>query len=82
VGAQVLGGVNATTGGDVIFVAIAVCIVGGAGSVQGALLGALLIGIITSVAEAYLPSAAIYMMYILMIIILVVKPSGIVGRAS
>jgi branched-chain amino acid transport system permease protein len=82
VGAPVLGGVNATTGGDVIFVAIAVCIVGGAGSVQGALLGALLIGIITSLVQAYLPSFAIYVAYMLMIIILVLKPSGIVGRAS
>jgi branched-chain amino acid transport system permease protein len=82
VGTPVLGGVNSTTGGDVIFVAIAVCIVGGVGSVQGALVGALLIGIITSLAQAYLPSIAIYVMYILMVIILVLKPSGLVGRGS
>jgi branched-chain amino acid transport system permease protein len=82
VGAPVLGGVNITTGGDVIFVAIAVCIVGGVGSVQGALVGALLIGVITSLMQAYLPSVAIYVMYILMVIILISKPSGIIGKTS
>jgi branched-chain amino acid transport system permease protein len=81
-GIPVLGGVTATTGGDIIFVAIAVCIVGGVGSVQGALIGALLIGIVTSLAQAYLPVIAIYVMYILMVIILVLKPSGIIGKKS
>lgn len=82
IGAPILGGVNVTTGSNVIFVAIAVCIIGGVGSVQGALVGALLIGVITSLIEAYLPSVAIYVMYVLMIVILLLKPSGIVSRAS
>jgi branched-chain amino acid transport system permease protein len=81
IGIPVLGAVTATTGGDIIFVAVAVCIVGGVGSVQGALVGALLIGIVTSLAQAYLPVIAIYTMYILMVIILVLRPSGIIGKS-
>jgi len=82
IGVPVLGSVVPSTGGDVIFVAIAVCIVGGVGSILGAMIGALLIGIVTSLAEAYLPVTAMYVMYILMVIILVFKPSGIIGRRA
>jgi branched-chain amino acid transport system permease protein len=82
IGIPVLGGVTATTGGDIIFVAIAVCIVGGVGSIQGALVGALLIGIVTSMAQAYAPATAIYVMYMLMVIVLGLKPSGLLGKRS
>jgi branched-chain amino acid transport system permease protein len=81
-GIPVLGGVAATTGGDIMFVAISVCIVGGVGSVQGALVGALIIGVVTSMAQAYLPIIAIYMQYILMIIILVFRPWGLIGKKT
>lgn len=82
IGVPILGGITANTGGDIIFVAITVCIVGGVGSIQGALVGALLIGIITSLTQAYLPAIAIYMEYFLMVLILVVRPSGILGKTS
>lgn len=82
IGIPVLGGVTANTGSDIIFVAITVCIVGGMGSVQGALVGALLIGIITSLAQAYLPATAIYVQYFLMVLILAIRPSGIIGKRS
>jgi branched-chain amino acid transport system permease protein len=82
IGIPVLGGVTSNTGGDIIFVAITVCIVGGVGSVQGALAGALLIGVITSLAQAYLPAMAIYVQYILMVIILAIRPSGIIGKRA
>lgn len=80
IGIPVLGGVNTNIGQDMIFTAIAVCIVGGVGSVQGALVGALIIGVVTSIIQAYLPVAAIYVMYILMIIILIFRPLGLVGK--
>jgi branched-chain amino acid transport system permease protein len=79
-GIPILGGVTAGTGANIIFVAIGVCIVGGVGSIQGALVGALLIGIVTSLAQLYLPATAIYVMYVLMVIVLVFKPSGLLGR--
>ncbi|MGA3307792.1 MAG: branched-chain amino acid ABC transporter permease [Xanthobacteraceae bacterium] len=82
IGIPILGGVTATTGGDIIFVAISVCIVGGVGSIQGAFVGALLIGIVTSLAQRYYPATAIYVMYVLMVIVLVLKPSGLLGRRA
>jgi branched-chain amino acid transport system permease protein len=80
VGAPVLGGVDLESGVSMVFVAIAVCIVGGVGSVQGALAGALLIGVATTLVGIYLPVLAMFVMYILMVLILICKPAGILGR--
>jgi branched-chain amino acid transport system permease protein len=80
IGAPVLGGVQTVTGESIIFTAISVCIVGGVGSVQGALVGALLIGVVTSLTQSYVPSAAIYIPYLLMVVILIFRPRGLVGR--
>ena len=82
IGAPVLGGVTTVTGEQIILTAISVCIVGGVGSVQGALFGALLIGVVTSMTQSYLPAVAIYIPYLLMVVILVFRPRGLVGKRS
>jgi branched-chain amino acid transport system permease protein len=82
IGVPILGGVNHSTGGDIVFVAMAVVIVGGVGSVQGTLVGALLIGIGTSVAQTYLPLLAPYMLYVLMALVMIVRPSGLLGKKA
>jgi branched-chain amino acid transport system permease protein len=78
-GAPVLGGANLATGTEMFFTAIAVCIVGGVGSVQGALAGALLIGVATIFVGAYLPDMATYVTYMLMVIVLLFRPAGLLG---
>ena len=65
---------------NMLLVAIAVVIIGGVGSVQGALVGALLIGIIESFGRVYFPGMAAWTMYLLLIFILMVRPSGLLGR--
>ena len=80
IGAYPLGGVNLQVGLDMIFLAIAVVVVGGVGSVQGALIGALLIGISTALAGTYFSRIAIFVPYILMVIILIFRPHGLMGR--
>jgi branched-chain amino acid transport system permease protein len=80
VGAPILGGVDLNISTNVFFLAIAVCIIGGVGSVQGALAGALLLGIISTLVRTYLPVMAIFVMYILMVLILIIKPAGLYGR--
>jgi len=80
VGAPVLGGVDLDSGVNMVFLAIGVCIVGGVGSVQGALAGALLIGIATTLVGIYVPVMSMFVMYVLMILVLLWRPSGILGR--
>ena len=80
VGASVLGGFHLNSGHDMFFVAIGVCIVGGVGSIQGALVGALLIGLAVNFAGTYAQPIAIFVMYFLMVIVLFFKPEGLITR--
>lgn len=79
-GAPVLGGVNLQSGNDMFLLAIGVVIIGGVGSIQGALAGAMLIGIFTTLTAMFLQGMATYIMYILMIVVLALKPSGLITR--
>jgi branched-chain amino acid transport system permease protein len=80
-GAQLLGVYNAL-GLEILLFALIVIIVGGVGSVQGALLGGLLIGVIDAFGRALFPRLAMFTMYFTMIIILLVRPSGLLGRRT
>lgn len=81
IGAQLLG-VSLKFGIEVLVFSLIVVIVGGLGSVQGALVGALLIGIIDTFGRAFFPDFAWYLIYIMMIVILLAKPSGLLGRKA
>lgn len=65
---------------DILLYALIVVVVGGTGSVQGALVGALAIGLIDAFGKALIPDFAMFTMYVALIIILLVKPTGILGR--
>ena len=80
VGAPVLGGFHLNSGHDMFFVAIGVCIVGGVGSIQGALVGAMLIGLAVNFVGTYAQPIAIFVMYFLMVIVLFFKPQGLISR--
>ena len=80
IGVQIFGSLAHYDGMNMLLVAIAVVIIGGVGSVQGALVGALLIGIIESFGRVYFPGMAAWTMYLLLIFILMVRPSGLLGR--
>ena len=80
IGVQLFGSITPHDGFEMLLVAIGVVIIGGVGSVQGSLVGALLIGLIDNFGKAYIPQIAQYTMYIALVLILLVKPSGIMGR--
>jgi branched-chain amino acid transport system permease protein len=79
IGAQLLGAYSGLSIDTLLF-ALIVVIVGGMGSVQGALLGAILIGVADTFGRALFPGFSMFTMYLVMIIILVVRPSGLLGR--
>jgi len=60
--------------------ALVVLIVGGVGSIQGALLGSILIGTIDAFGKALFPELARFTIYLAMITILVIRPWGLLGR--
>jgi branched-chain amino acid transport system permease protein len=79
IGAQLLG-VNPGLALDVFRLTMVVLVVGGLGSVQGALLGGLVIGIIDAFGKALLPELAMFFIYLTMVVVLMVRPRGILGR--
>lgn len=64
-------------GGHVLIICFVVVVIGGIGSVRGALLAALLIGVVDTFGKVLLPQAAGALVYVLMAAILLCKPAGL-----
>jgi branched-chain amino acid transport system permease protein len=64
-------------GGSVLIICFVVVVIGGIGSVKGALFAALLIGLVDTFGKVLLPSASGVLVYVLMAAILLWKPSGL-----
>jgi len=65
-----------------LLASLVVVIVGGMGSVVGAALGALLIGVAEQMGLAYLPHYGIVVTFVIMALVLAFRPQGILGRPS
>jgi branched-chain amino acid transport system permease protein len=68
-------------GNSVLIVCFVVVVIGGIGSIRGALLAALLIGIVDTFGKVFLPQAAGVLVYVLMALILLWKPQGLFKAA-
>jgi branched-chain amino acid transport system permease protein len=77
-GAQL--GLNPTSGNSLLMPAFVTVIVGGMGSLLGAIAGGLLIGMTISLMTLFFPAASDVSMYILMALILLVRPRGLFGE--
>jgi branched-chain amino acid transport system permease protein len=75
-----LTGINMATGWDVLLNSIIVVVIGGTGSIQGALCGGVIIGLVNAFGTAYFPEFSSFLIYFVLIITLMVKPSGLLGR--
>ena len=64
-------------GNTVLIVCFVVVVIGGIGSIRGALLAALLIGAVDTFGKVLLPQAAGVLVYVLMALILLWKPDGL-----
>ena len=60
--------------------AVVVVVVGGVGSVHGALLGSLIIGLVDTFGKALFPNLAMFTIFLALIIILLLRPAGLLGR--
>ncbi|MBI2315674.1 MAG: branched-chain amino acid ABC transporter permease [Betaproteobacteria bacterium] len=77
-----ISGVHPEMAWDILPLALIVVVVGGVGSVQGAFLGAIVIGLIETFGKVYFPALAQYAIYIALVAMLLVKPSGFLGRRA
>jgi branched-chain amino acid transport system permease protein len=69
-------------GDNFLIVSFVVVVIGGLGSVVGALWSALLIGLVDTLGKAYLPAAAGLVVYLLMAVVLLWRPSGLFGQRT
>jgi branched-chain amino acid transport system permease protein len=72
-----------TSGVTPLLISFVVLVIGGLGSLPGAVLGGLLVGVTTSLGVVYLSSAyADIYAYVLMLVVLLIRPAGLFMRAA
>ena len=67
---------------EMIIDAFVIVIIGGMGSFPGSLLGAVLVAFVQVFGEYYLPDLALAFMYLVMLLVLVVRPGGLLGKEA
>jgi len=84
--AGVVGGTDLSIapGEDVryLLASLVVVIVGGMGSVTGAAIGALLIGLAETIGLAYSPTYGVVYTFLIMVAVLAIRPQGLMGRPA
>jgi branched-chain amino acid transport system permease protein len=67
---------------DVLLLALIVVVVGGVGSVVGTFASAMLIGVLDAYSRSWLPEMSSVVLYALMALVLVIRPTGLSGRVA
>jgi branched-chain amino acid transport system permease protein len=67
---------------EVLLYALVVIIIGGLGSIPGAAVGSILIGLIDAFAKAWIPELAYFTIFLPMALVLVLRPTGLFGKAA
>jgi branched-chain amino acid transport system permease protein len=67
-------------GESVLITCFVVVVIGGMGSIKGAFVGALLVGVISTFAAVLIPTMSNMIIYIFMILVLLVKPQGLFAK--
>lgn len=68
--------------GSYLLISLVVVIVGGMGSISGAAIGAVLVGLVSQFTLVYAPTYSLVFTFALMVIVLAIRPQGIMGRKS
>ncbi len=64
---------------ELIVLAFAVVVIGGLGSMKGAFVGALVVGLLSSITISTYPELEMPLIYLIVIAVLVLKPQGLFG---
>jgi branched-chain amino acid transport system permease protein len=74
--------VTPTMGADIIIVVFAVVVIGGMGSILGSIVTGFTLGLIEGLTKVFYPEAAATVIFIIMVLVLLVKPAGLFGRTA
>lgn len=64
---------------DILIPAFIVVVIGGLGSLSGAFIGSMFVGLADTFGKAYLPEASLFLIYLAMIAVLLLRPAGLFG---
>ena len=74
--------VNPNMGADLIIVVFAVVVIGGMGSIMGAVLTGFGLGLIEGLTRVFYPAGSAVVIFVIMAIVLMIKPEGLFGRRT
>ena len=74
--------VSPQMGGNIIIVVFAVVVIGGMGSIMGAIVTGFALGLIEGLTKVFFPEASNTVIFVIMAIVLLVRPAGLFGRAA
>lgn len=66
---------------DILLFALVVVVIGGLGSIKGAAVGSVLIGLVDAVSRVWLPELAYFTIFMPMALVLIFRPTGLFGRS-
>ena len=72
--------ITADMGGNFVIILFAVVVIGGLGSILGAVVAGFLVGLVEAYGQAYAPAFAQVVIFVLMAVVVLVRPSGLFGR--
>lgn len=67
---------------DVLLLALVVVIIGGLGSLEGAFVGSLLVGLLDAFSKAYFPELSYFTIFAPVVLVLLLRPQGLFGRGG
>jgi branched-chain amino acid transport system permease protein len=73
--------VNPQMGSNLIIVVFAVVVIGGMGSILGSIITGFALGIVEGLTKVFWPEASATVVFIIMVIVLIARPSGLFGKA-
>ncbi|RMF35025.1 MAG: ABC transporter permease, partial [Alphaproteobacteria bacterium] len=76
------GGADLLMDFNILAAIFVVVVIGGMGSLPGAFLAAVLISVLNVFGVAYLPQSTLVLMYVVMAVVLMIRPYGLLGRAE
>jgi branched-chain amino acid transport system permease protein len=69
-------------GADLIIVVFAVVVIGGMGSIMGSVITGFALGVIEGLTKYFYPEASNTVVFVFMVLVLLLKPTGLTGRAT
>ncbi|MBI5524396.1 MAG: branched-chain amino acid ABC transporter permease [Desulfarculus sp.] len=74
--------VKPTMGADMIIVVFAVVVIGGMGSIMGSVVTGFMLGLLEGLTKVFYPEASNTVIFVVMAVVLLIKPAGLFGKAS